>query len=228
MLSHVHAAANCGALADVIVATDSEEVLDLCASRGWHAMMTAADHHSGTDRVYEVASRVAADVYVNIQGDEPLARSEHIEALLQLMRSSEVEVGTLMTVCAAQDVQNPHAVKVVVDDRGRALYFSRAAIPFDRDGKSQAAYFKHLGFYAYRLAALKHSRSLPVGRLEQTERLEQLRFLEHGIAIHVAKVPYDTIGVDTTADLERVEAILQARRSEAAGSQRKRLKESTR
>lgn len=214
LLSYVYAAASdCPALTDVLVATDSEEILELCTSNGWHAMMTSVEHQCGTDRVYEVARQVPADVYINIQGDEPLARSEHIEALLRLMRNSTVEVGTLKTPCAADDVGNPHAVKVVTDRNGEALYFSRSTIPFARDQTTQFTYFKHLGFYAYRLPALKAFSSLPVAELERTERLEQLRFLEHGIAIHVAEVPFDTIGVDTESDLRRVEAIIQSKKT---------------
>src|SRR5205823_1039564 len=116
--------------------------------------LTSPQHRSGTDRVHEVASAVAADIYVNVQGDEPLARREHLETLVALMQKSNAEVGTLKTPCPPHDVSNPNAVKVVTDTAGRALYFSRAAVPFDRDGSHQARYYKHLGFYAYRKAAL--------------------------------------------------------------------------
>lgn len=212
MLSHVYeAAASCSGLAEVIVATDSEEVLEVCRKHEWHARLTSPDHASGTDRVWEVASDTPAEVYINIQGDEPLARREHIEALLALMQNPAVEVGTLKTPCAAHDVANPNAVKVVTDNAGRALYFSRATVPFDRDG-ARPDYFKHLGFYAYRRSALKRFCSMQPGELERTERLEQLRFLENGIAIHVAEAPFDTIGVDTEADLQRVQTLLEARR----------------
>lgn len=204
------AATSCSGLADVIIATDSEEVLEVCRKNKWRGRLTSTAHASGTDRVWEVASGIPADVYVNIQGDEPLARCEHIEALLALMHNSVVEVATLKTPCAAHDVANPNAVKVVTDNSGRALYFSRATVPFDRDGGSHPRYFKHLGFYAYRSAALKRFCSVPPGELERAERLEQLRFLEHEIPIHVAETPFDTIGVDTEADLQRVQALLEA------------------
>ena len=153
-----------------------------------------------------------ADVYVNVQGDEPLARPEHIEALLAPMKDASVLVSTIKTPAAAADIDNPNAVKVVTDAAGRALYFSRATIPHDRDHTGQPRYFKHLGFYAYRKPALERFCSLPESSLERSERLEQLRFLENGIAIHVAETPYDTIGVDTEDDLRRVEAILKEQR----------------
>jgi len=197
-------------LADVIIATDSEEILGICQKHGWNAQMTSSNHHSGTERVHEVASRVAADVYINVQGDEPLTRPEHIVSLLQLMENPSVEVGSLMTPAAEVDIANPHAVKVVTDVRGKALYFSRATIPFDRDG-TRPRYFKHLGFYAYRKAALDRFVTLPGSSLEKAERLEQLRFLENGIAIYLAETPHDSIGVDTGEDLERAIAALRRR-----------------
>ena len=207
MLAHVYEAARaCSQLQDVIVATDSNEIADLCRLNGWHVRLTSAEHRSGTERIHEVAQAVQADVYVNVQGDEPLARREHLDVLITLMERDDVEVGTLKTPCAQEDVNNPNAVKVVTALDGRALYFSRAAIPFDRDGSGQARHFKHLGFYAYRQAALTAFCAWPESELERSERLEQLRFLEHGIAIHVAETPFDTVGVDTETDLQRVEA----------------------
>lgn len=198
------------ALADVIVATDSQEISNLCRERGWHAHLTSASCRSGTERVREVSQSVAADVYINVQGDEPMARAEHINSLIELMKDPAIQVGTLKTPCAAPDINNPHAVKVVTDSTGRALYFSRATIPYDRD-RAGARYYKHLGFYAYRKAALDRFVALPESSLEQSERLEQLRFLENGIPIHVAETPFDTIGVDTEEDLRRAEELLSGR-----------------
>ncbi|HTS37719.1 MAG TPA: 3-deoxy-manno-octulosonate cytidylyltransferase [Candidatus Solibacter sp.] len=195
-------------LADVIVATDSEEILSVCRRHGWTAQMTAETHRSGTERVYEVSTREAADAYINVQGDEPLARPEQLATLLRVMENPAADVGTLMTPAAEVDIPNPHAVKVVVDRNGRALYFSRATIPFDRD-ETQPQYFKHLGFYAYRKAALERFVNLPESPLERSERLEQLRFLENGIPIYVGETPYDSIGVDTEEDLQRVAEILR-------------------
>lgn len=197
-------------LADVIVATDSDEIMAVCRSNGWNAQMTSPKHRSGTERVHEVSGRVSADVYINVQGDEPLVRREQIATLLEVVENPAAQVGTVMTPCVAVDVPNPNAVKVVTDLTGRALYFSRATIPFDRDGTS-ARYFKHLGLYAYRKAALDKFVALPESSLERSERLEQLRFLENGIPIYVGETPYDSVGVDTEEDLQRVAEILEKR-----------------
>lgn len=197
----------CTALDQVIVATDSEEILRFCEQQRFAARMTSSDHRSGTERVHEISTAITADVYLNIQGDEPLTRPEHIETLASLMRDPEIEVGTLKTPAADVDVNNPSAVKVVTASSGRALYFSRATIPHDRDGV-RPRYYKHLGFYGYRKAALDNFVRWPESSLERSERLEQLRFLENGVSIHVAETPFDTVGVDTEDDVRRVEEIL--------------------
>jgi 3-deoxy-manno-octulosonate cytidylyltransferase (CMP-KDO synthetase) len=212
MLAHVYEAARASSkLADVIVATDSTEIETVCKENGWSVRMTSSKHRSGTDRVHEVAQSVAADVYVNVQGDEPLARREHLDALLALMENNDVPVGTLMTPCGEADVASPNAVKLVADARNKALYFSRATIPHNRDGRSDIRYFKHLGFYAYRKPELDQFVRWPESSLERAERLEQLRFLENGIAIYAAETPFDTVGVDTEEDLRRVEQLLRSR-----------------
>jgi 3-deoxy-manno-octulosonate cytidylyltransferase (CMP-KDO synthetase) len=195
-------------LSDVIIATDSEEIMEACRRHGWNARMTSSSHRSGTERVHEVSDSVAADVYVNVQGDEPLVRMEQIAALLDVMKDSAVQVGTVKTPCPREDVGNPNAVKVVTAPGGRALYFSRATIPFDRD-KTSPRYFKHLGLYAYRKPALDLFVTRPESTLEKSERLEQLRFLENGIPIYVGETPYDSVGVDTEEDLQRVAEILR-------------------
>jgi 3-deoxy-manno-octulosonate cytidylyltransferase (CMP-KDO synthetase) len=194
-------------LFDVIIATDSEEILQTCNQRGWKARMTSPTHRSGTERVHELAGSIAADVYVNVQGDEPLVRPEQIAALLKLMKDPQVQVGTVKTPCPVEEIDNPNAVKVVTSVDGRALYFSRATIPFDRDGNG-FRYYKHLGLYAYRKPALDFFVSQPESALERSERLEQLRFLENGIPIFVSETPYDSVGVDTEEDLQRVTRIL--------------------
>jgi 3-deoxy-manno-octulosonate cytidylyltransferase (CMP-KDO synthetase) len=209
LIGLVYAAVRSSALlTEVVVATDSDEILAVCRQNGWKAEMTSSVHRSGTERVHEVAQRIAADVYINVQGDEPLTRPEHIAALLDVMKDSQVRVGTLMTPAREGDIDNPNAVKVVTDTNGRALYFSRATIPFDRD-QTRPRYFKHLGLYAYREPALDRFVNLPESSLERSERLEQLRFLENGIDISVAETPYDTVGVDTEEDLQRVAEILR-------------------
>ncbi|HZU44212.1 MAG TPA: 3-deoxy-manno-octulosonate cytidylyltransferase [Terriglobales bacterium] len=211
LLAHVYRAVSSSPLLkQVIVATDSDEILNFCRGQGWNVRMTSSSHRSGTERVHQVSGEVAADVYVNVQGDEPLARPEHIESLLEIMRNPDVQVGTIKTPCPLEEINNPNAVKVVTDANGRALYFSRATIPFDRD-RTGVQYFKHLGFYAYRKPALDRFCSLPESCLERSERLEQLRFLDNGIPIYVAETPYDSVGVDTEDDLRRVEEILRRR-----------------
>jgi 3-deoxy-manno-octulosonate cytidylyltransferase (CMP-KDO synthetase) len=192
----------------VVVATDSDEVAAVCHRRGIPVAMTSPECPSGSDRVREVARQIDADIYVNIQGDEPTLTPDFFPPLLQLFDRSEVEVGTLAVPCAADEIADPNAVKVVTALDGRALYFSRATIPYDRDRAGFGGYRKHLGIYAYRKAALERFAALPPSPLEKIERLEQLRLLENGIALYVADAPRDTVGVDTEADLQRAEAIL--------------------
>ena len=197
-------------LAQVMVATDSDEIMEACRKHGWDCRMTSSTHRSGTERVHEISDSVSADIYINVQGDEPLVRPEQIATLLHVMQNIEAHVGTLMTPAAAPDIHNPNAVKVVTDLSGRALYFSRASIPFDRDS-GNPRYFKHLGIYAYRKAGLDRFVQLPESPLEKSERLEQLRFLQNGIPIYVGETPHDSIGVDTEDDLLRVVKILETR-----------------
>ncbi len=208
------AALACPELDTVLIAADSAEVFDLCAHRGWPCVMTSETLPSGTDRLF-AASQLEPyrdyDLYVNIQGDEPLLRPQHISAILAPFALPHVEVTTLKVRCTPENVTNPNAVKVVTASDGRALYFSRATIPYDREGTAAAVYWKHLGLYAYRRAALERFAALWPTELEQTEHLEQLRLLENGLALYVAKTPYDTIGVDTEDDLRRVEALLLGR-----------------
>lgn len=212
MVGHVYEAAKRSPLLqDVIIATDSDEVMRVAQDHGWKAQMTSMEHRSGTDRINEVAQRTEADVYVNVQGDEPLARPEHFTALLKPMARAEVMVSTVKTPCPEHDRDNPHAVKVVTDKNGRALYFSRHTIPFDRDRLGGIQYFKHLGFYAFRKEALVHFCGWPESRLEAAERLEQLRFLENGMDIYVEETPFDTVGVDSEEDLRRAEEMIKAR-----------------
>ncbi len=215
LLAHVYDAVRRSPLLrpqDVLVATDADEIVQLARERGWNVRLTSPQHRSGTERVHEIACAVSADVYLNIQGDEPMTRPEHIAQLVEVMRDPAVLVGTLKTPATAADIDNPNAVKVTTDAAGRALYFSRAAIPYDRDGTARARYFKHLGFYAYRAEALERFCALPESELESSERLEQLRFLENGIPISVGETPFDTIGVDTEEDLARVEALVAGRK----------------
>ena len=211
LLAWVYRAASaCTQLDRVIIAADSEEVMALCAAHGFDAILTSPDLPSGSDRLFAVAQQITAEIYVNIQGDEPLLEPAHITALLAPFTQPRVEVTTLKVRCAPDEINNLNAVKVVTASDGRALYFSRATIPFHRDS-SNPVYFKHLGLYAYRRAALSRFAALAPTPLELTERLEQLRLLENNISIYVTETPHDTIGVDTEEDLARVEAILRSR-----------------
>jgi 3-deoxy-manno-octulosonate cytidylyltransferase (CMP-KDO synthetase) len=211
MLAWVYEAARaCPQLNNLIVATDSEEIADLCRENNWPCQLTSPELRSGTDRVHAVSQLIDAAIYVNIQGDEPLLKPEHLTALLRPFTQTHVEVSTLKVPCTPQNIHNPNAVKVVTAADGRALYFSRATIPYNRDG-APTRYWKHIGLYAYRKSALQGFPALPHSALEHTERLEQLRFLENNITLYVEPTEFDTIGVDTEEDLKLVESLLLQR-----------------
>ncbi|HWE86177.1 MAG TPA: 3-deoxy-manno-octulosonate cytidylyltransferase [Terracidiphilus sp.] len=214
MVEWVWRAAHASGLMDpVLVATDSEEIAEVCLERQIPAVLTSPDCASGSDRVREVAATLDADVYVCIQGDEPTLTPDFFPPLLALFSRPEVQVATLAVRCPPEDIANANAVKVVTAANDRALYFSRATIPYDRDVTGFAGYRKHLGIYAYRKAALEQFAAMPPGWLESVEKLEQLRLLENGIDIYVAPAPADTVGVDTEEDLARAEAILLSRKA---------------
>ena len=204
---------------DVVVATDDVRIAEEVERFGGCAIMTSKAHRSGTDRCAEALTKMGSDydVVINVQGDEPFIRREHIEALIECFNNPETEIATLAKpMTSAEDVadiHNPNSVKVVTDLRGRALYFSRAAIPYQRDVEQSEwskhhTYLKHIGVYAFRAQTLKAVTSLDTSSLEQTEKLEQLRWLEHGYYISVAKPPYATMGIDTPEDLQRAEEML--------------------
>jgi 3-deoxy-manno-octulosonate cytidylyltransferase (CMP-KDO synthetase) len=218
MIGWVYARARQAAcLNQLLVATDSQEILDYCSRANIPAQMTLSSHRSGTDRLIEVMSREAADICVNIQGDEPMVTGEHLELLLEpFRRFASTQVSTLKVTLDPESARNLNNVKVVTDANGRALYFSRALIPHDRDQAGAARYYKHLGIYAYTRAALEKFRNLPPSSLEQLEKLEQLRFLENGVPIEVVETTQDTIGVDTEEDVHRVEEFF--RRTGVAGA----------
>lgn len=214
LLHWVYAAAKaCPQFDEVIIAVDSDEVAALGRERGWPIVMTSPDLPSGTDRLHAVAQHVDAEIYVNVQGDEPMLTPAHVAAILAPFALPHVEVTTLKVPCPLEDVGNPNVVKVTTAVDGRALYFSRATIPHHRDPQSPATAqcYKHLGLYAYRRHALERFASLTPSPLELTERLEQLRLLENNLSLYVAEAPFDTVGVDTEEDLARVDAILRKR-----------------
>lgn len=196
-------------LNEVWIATDSSEVLKACEKRKIPALMTSDQHPSGTDRIYEVMKKRPADIYVNIQGDEPLVRPDHMETLLKPFFSQKnIPVATLKTKISAEQAKSPNVVKVVTDSTGWALYFSRSFIPFNRDGQTPEVIYKHLGFYAYTAEALDKFHELSPSYLEKMEKLEQLRFLENGVPIFVSETTFDTVGVDTEEDLQRAAGLL--------------------
>lgn len=199
----------------LLVATDSPQVEAYCRQHAIPVMMTSIEHKSGTDRMAEVMAKEPAAIYVNIQGDEPMITPDHVERLLKPFDNAPAtQVSTLKVAIDAEVALDRNVVKVVTDLAGRALYFSRARIPFDRDATGQVQYYKHQGFYAFTADALKRFHRLPASPLEKLEKLEQLRFLENGIGIAVEETPYDTIGVDTEEDLRRVEEHFRRSRPE--------------
>jgi 3-deoxy-manno-octulosonate cytidylyltransferase (CMP-KDO synthetase) len=214
MLQHVYERASQSRyITSTVIATDDERVFEVSRSFGAKVRMTRADHPSGTDRAAEIASVEDADLVVNIQGDEPLIDPDAIDAaILPLAHDSAVVMGTLKKrIDDPREVDDPNVVKVVTDGNGDAIYFSRCPIPYHRDAHGKAGdYFKHIGLYVYRREFLLRYPALPVGPLERAERLEQLRALENGCRIRVAETEYESLGVDTPADLERVARLFDA------------------
>ena len=198
-------------LGSTIIATDDERVFHAARSFGARVRMTRSDHISGTDRVAEVASAEDAEIIVNIQGDEPLIDPAAIDAaVLPMVHDDEIVMGTLSKRIEDQrEATDPNVVKVVCGHDGNAIYFSRYPIPYSRDG-DPVAHYKHIGLYVYRRDFLLGYPALPVGPLEQAERLEQLRALENGHRIRVVETDYESWGVDTPEDLERVSRMFEA------------------
>jgi 3-deoxy-manno-octulosonate cytidylyltransferase (CMP-KDO synthetase) len=198
----------------ILVATEDQRIKDTVEKFGAEAILTRHDHRTGTDRVAEVASHLAADIYINVQGDEPLINPGTLDAVAAAM--AEDESVQLATPCSAithqNEIMDPNVVKVVQDFDANALYFSRAPIPWVRDtgSKVAASHWKHIGLYGYRRDALLEYPTLPPGELERIEQLEQLRWLENGFRIHMVETEYDAVSVDVPADVERVEKLLSA------------------
>ena len=214
MLEHVwDRASQARYLTSVMIATDDPRVYEVSRNFGARVRMTRPDHISGTDRVAEVASAENCDIVVNIQGDEPLIDPGAIDAaILPMVHDSELQMATLKKrIEDASEVTNPNVVKVVTDRAGDAIYFSRCPIPYLRDEASATgSWFKHIGLYVYRREFLLAYPDLPVGPLERAERLEQLRALENGYHIRVVETEYESLGVDTPEDLEKVTLLFEA------------------
>ncbi len=216
MLQHVwERASEARYLTRVVIATDDERIHKAARAFGAHAVMTRADHLSGTDRVAEAASADNASVVVNIQGDEPLIEPAAIDAAaLALLDDPEVPMASLMKrIEDPRETADPNVVKVVTNLAGDAIYFSRSSIPYERPGPSAreglGLHYKHLGLYVYRRDFLLAYSGLPVGPLERMERLEQLRAIENGYRIRMVETEYESVGVDTPEDLERVSALFE-------------------
>ncbi|MCX2745809.1 3-deoxy-manno-octulosonate cytidylyltransferase [Mangrovivirga sp. M17] len=198
-------------ISEVVVATDNDEIYEHVNSNGGKAVMTREDHPSGTDRCYEALTKCTDefDFAINIQGDEPFLKPEQISSLCDAL-GSQVEIGSMMKkISDRKDLFNPNVVKVVVSEPGYALYFSRQTIPYQRNNDESVwldnfNYFKHLGIYAYRTDILKKLASLPEGKLEKAESLEQLRWLEKGYTIKMVETNVESVGIDTPEDLEEV------------------------
>jgi len=203
-------------LSDVYVATDDQRIYDCVEGFGGKAVMTREDHKSGTDRIEEAVEKIGtdADVIINVQGDEPFIQPSQVETLMHLFDASETQIGTLGKLFESMEaVENPNSPKIVTDNRGFALYFSRSVIPYIRgkernDWFGQYPFLKHLGIYAYRREVLAEVTRLPQSSLEKAESLEQLRWLQNGYRIRVGLTDVETIGIDTPEDLQRAEQFL--------------------
>lgn len=223
MIRHVYERAKMAqTVSAVIVATDDERIVKAVEAFGGEARLTRPDHRTGTERVAEVAAHVDGDVFVNVQGDEPLLDPKAVDtAVNALLEQPRAEVATVATpVKTPGDIMDPNVCKVALDFDENALYFSRAPIPWVRDtaGKVQARHLKHLGLYVFQRAALLEYPTLPQGDLERVEQLEQLRWLENGWKIRVAEVEHDAVSVDVPDDVARVEKLLQGERTVARDS----------
>ena len=204
------------ALTHICVATDDERIYNKVKSFGGNAVMTRPDHKSGTDRIEEAYEKIDKPfkVVINIQGDEPFIHPEQIESVIRCFDDNDVEIATLgKRFTSLEALSNPNSPKIVVDNRGFAMYFSRSVIPYIRgvekdEWLSRYPFLKHLGLYAYRTDVLKSITALPQSSLEKAESLEQLRWLQNGYRIRVAETEFETVGIDTPEDLKRAEALL--------------------
>ena len=192
-----------GLFDDVVVVTDSEIIYNEILLHGGTVKMSSGDHNSGSDRIAEVAANMDVDVVVNIQGDEPFIEKEPLESLVASFKDNNVRVGSLMKkISGEEEINNPNIVKVVCNNKNEALYFSRSAIPYFRNSSSNIPVYKHIGVYAFRKDALLQFTQWNIGKLENTEMLEQLRYLENGISIKMVETETNNVGIDTPDDLE--------------------------
>ncbi len=201
---------NTGLFNEVWVATDSEIIHQEIASNGGHVIMSRLPHESGSDRIAEAIENLDVDIVVNVQGDEPFIQKEPLEHLIHAFYDDTVQVGSLMQrITEPIDIDNPNIVKVIVNNKQDALYFSRSPIPYNRNRQSDVSYFRHIGVYAFRKKTLLDFTTWPTGKLENIEKLEQLRYLENGISIRMVETSFTGIGIDTPEDLEKAKKLFE-------------------
>jgi 3-deoxy-manno-octulosonate cytidylyltransferase (CMP-KDO synthetase) len=216
MIQHACGCAlKCPDISDVYVVTDDERIMDCVKGFGGKAVMTGKEHPSGTDRIAEAVEILGLkddDIVVNIQGDQPLFSSSIISQMVKpLVDDKTIPMGTVMyRITDPNEIDNSNIVKVVTDNNGFAIYFSRCAIPFYREKSANQDYYKHLGFYAYRKGFILEFKRLPVARFENAEKLEPLRAIENGFRIKMVETGYDSIEVDTPDDIKKVEKLLES------------------
>src|SRR5690606_29766348 len=201
-----------GLFDEVFVATDSEIIFNEITNKGGKAVMSIHQHESGSDRIAEAVSNMDCDIVVNVQGDEPFLNKQSLSNLLEVFKNDparQIDLASLMRqITDGSDINNPNNVKVVTDQSGNALYFSRSVIPYPRDENAGVRYFQHIGIYAFRKQALMEFHSLPMKSLEASEKLEQLRYLEFGKRIRMIETTEVSIGIDTPEDLEKARTML--------------------
>jgi 3-deoxy-manno-octulosonate cytidylyltransferase (CMP-KDO synthetase) len=200
-----------GLFDEVIVVTDSETIFDEVSSFGGHVIMSRNEHESGSDRIAEAAADMDIDVILNVQGDTPFVKKQPLQQLLQQFNDASVQVASMMQVLTdPKEIQDPNFVKVAVDQQMNSLFFSRSVIPYPRDERAAVTYYEHIGVYAFRKKALLDFSSWPVSPLEAAEKIECLRYLEHGIPLRMIVVDYMGVEIDTPADLARAAALLDS------------------
>ncbi len=209
IIQHVYEAVQ-GLNLPIIIATDNDIIQKRVEEFGANCLLTSAQHQSGTDRIAEVVKSLDYDIIINVQGDEPFIKIEPIRELIKAFEDESISVASLMhKLSSVSEINNPNNVKVVCASNHQALYFSRSPIPYNRDNLLGVSYYKHIGVYAYTKKALLDFVKLPLGKLEQIEKLEQLRFLENGYKIKMIATNYTGIGIDTPEDLIAAEKFLK-------------------
>jgi 3-deoxy-manno-octulosonate cytidylyltransferase (CMP-KDO synthetase) len=200
--------------AEVIVVCDNQLLCDEMAQYNYRVMLSKTEHESGTDRIAEAALHLDADIIVNVQADEPFMEKQALQKVIELFQNPLVEIASLKKrITEESQINNPNCVKVVTDAQGKALYFSRSPIPYNRDQSESVVYFQHIGVYAFRKDVLLKFASLPPSPLEQIEKLENLRMLENGLSVYLAEINHVGISIDTEDDLLKAIAYLQDQKS---------------